>query len=72
MDSDVGKAVMGMAAQNVELARIALGEVSPDDKTTIVRLQNEVKLGERFTQYITELFQNGEQAKAIFKQQSQE
>ena len=72
LESDLGKAVMGFAAQEVELARINLGKVDPDDKKLIVTLQNEIKLGERFKEYINELFQNGEQAKSIYKQQSQE
>ena len=72
LESDLGKAVMGFAAQEVELARINLGKVDPDDKKLIVTLQNEIKLGERFKEYIMELFQNGEQAKEIYKQQSQE
>ena len=72
LESDLGKAVMGFAAQEVELARIALGRVDPDDKKLIVTLQNEIKLGERFKQYIMELFQNGEQAESLYKQQSQE
>ena len=72
LESDLGKAVIGMAEQNVELARIRLGEIDPDDNKLIRTLQNEIKLGERFKQYVLELFQNGEQAKAIYKQQSQE
>ena len=72
LESDLGKAVMGMAEQNVELARIRLGEIDPDDRKLLITLQNEIKLGERFKQYVLELFQNGEQAKAIYKQQSQE
>ena len=72
MDSDLGKAVMGIAAQNVELARIALGEVDPEDKKLIQTLQNEIKQGTRFRQYVIDLFQSGEQALAVYKQQSQE
>lgn len=72
LDSDLGKAVMGIAAQNVELARIALGEIDPDDKKLILTLQNEIKNGLRFKQYVVDLFQSGEQAKEIYKQQRQE
>ena len=72
LDSDLGKAVMGIAAQNVEAARISLGEVNPDDKKLILTLQNEIKLGNRFRQYVVELFQSGEAAKNIYRQQTQE
>lgn len=72
LESNIGKTVVGMAEQDVDLARIRLGEVDPDDKKLITALQNEIKLGIRFKQYVIQLFNEGEQAKSLYKQQSQE
>ena len=69
LNGNLGKCILGIAEQQVRQAQIALGEVDPDDKKTIVSLQNEIKLGERFPSWLVELLKNGENAMSIYKQE---
>ena len=67
MDSELGRTLLGIAEQESETARRALGRVDPDNKKEIVRLQNEIALGERFPQWLNELFEKGNNALEIYR-----
>ena len=69
LESDLGKALIGMARQQVQHAQISLGEIDPTDTKAIVALQNEIKLGLRFESWIRELLQNGNNAMHIYLQE---
>lgn len=71
IESDLGKCLVGMAAQEVMSAEKALGKIDPKDESGIVKLQNSVWLGEHFQQWLVELIDNGESAIEVFKQGNQ-
>jgi hypothetical protein len=69
IESALGRCLLGMAQQQVELAREALETVDPIDLDGIRKLQNDAKLGRQFEEWLYELLTDGEQAMAVFKQQ---
>lgn len=72
LESDLGKCLLGMAQQEVELAQEALERVSPTDVEAIRSLQNKALMGRQFEQWLMELLDKGNNAMTVFKhQQSQ-
>ncbi len=69
LDSELGKVLIGLADQEVQLAQELLGEVNPTDTGAITELQNKVKVGKWFTQWLHELVDEGDQAISVFNQQ---
>ncbi|MCR4298643.1 MAG: hypothetical protein NUV75_07820 [Gallionella sp.] len=72
IESDLGRCVLGMAAQEVLLAQEKLGDVPPSDTAAIIELQNRVKVGKWFEQWLVELLQQGEQALEIFRHEKEQ
>ena len=70
--SDLGRCLIGMAQQDVKEAEQGLKLVDPEDKKTIVALQNKAWLGGNFESYIHELISKGRIATALYAQQKQE
>lgn len=71
LESDLGKVLIGLADQEVQLAQELLGDVDPTDDKKIRDLQNQVKVGKWFSQWLTDLVTDGEQAINVFKQQQE-
>lgn len=69
--SDLGKVMLGIAKQEVQLAQEALLDVKPNDVDAITLLQNKARLGLNFEQWLLELLNKGENALAVFKQEQQ-
>lgn len=70
--SELGEVLVGIARKQVEAAQIALADVDPTDPRAIMRLQNEIKFGTCFEQWLVELVHNGENAMSIYMSQKQE
>lgn len=69
LESDLGKTLLGIAEQDAREAEIALGEVDPDDRKSIVALQNKIKLCKFFGQWLAELISRGNDAVNVYAQQ---
>lgn len=69
LESDLGKVMLGLAQQEVELAQEDLEEVEPTDTAEIRKLQNQAKVGRWFEKWLRELLADGEAALSAFKQQ---
>lgn len=65
-DSDLGRAMIGMAEQQVREAQEAFVEMDPENILGIRELQNRAKLGRMFKSYLIELISNGRQATEIY------
>lgn len=72
LESDLGKVIIGLADQKTEEARIGLESVDPEDRATILKLQNQAAFGRQFKAWLSELFNAGEQALEVIKHESQE
>ena len=68
LESDLGRCLTGMAMQEVEGARERLGVIDPSDEKGITVLQNHVKVGLWFEQWLAELVDRGNAAMQVFKQ----
>ena len=68
-ESDVGRALKGMAEQEARSAEIALGKINPKDEAGIVALQRRIQCAEWFHEWITELISRGDDAITTFIQQ---
>lgn len=68
LESDLGKCLIGMARQEVQAAREKLGDIDPGDMKGIEALQNHVKVGIWFEDWLNELLSRGENALSVFKQ----
>lgn len=69
LESELGKVLIGLAHNEIELAREAMDDVDPADTKAITELQNKIKVGKWFTQWLLELVQDGEQSISVFAQQ---
>jgi hypothetical protein len=69
LESDLGRCILGMAEQEVQLAQAALAEVDPTDTEGIRKLQNHAKLYRQFNDWLKELLDKGEAALQAFIQQ---
>jgi hypothetical protein len=69
LESDLGRCLLGMAEQEVQLAQEALAEVDPTDTEAIRKLQNHAKLYRQFNDWLKELLDKGEAALQAFIQQ---
>lgn len=72
VDSDLGRLVLGMAKQEVELAAERLIGVDPADVVSIRAIQLDMACGLKFEQWLFKTIQDGEESLAAFKQQQQE
>lgn len=71
LDSDLGRCILGMAAQEVTAAQKEFGKTDPTDTKAIIALQNKIWCGEHFEQWLHELLDDGESAINVFKQSQQ-
>jgi hypothetical protein len=65
LESDLGRAVIGMAAQEKAEAMEALLDISSSDSLAILELQSKAKRADSFAGWITELIQKGADAEKI-------
>lgn len=72
LESDLGKVIIGIADQEVDLAKEKLLDVDPDDIKAVRKLQHQAEFGIAFKSWLYNLLNEGEQAMAAFKQQEQE
>lgn len=70
LESELGKCLLGMAMQEVQLAQEALEIANPTDCAAIEKLQNKARLGRQFEQWLKELFTRGENALRIYRHES--
>lgn len=68
VESDLGRAVLGMAEQEVRDAQEKLLDVVPTDVQAIERLQAQARLGTSFRKWLEELITNGEHALVAWRQ----
>ena len=71
LESDLGRMLVGLADQEADLAQELLSTVNPTDTTKITELQNQVKVGRWFTQWLNELVLEGDQSLQVFRQQQE-
>lgn len=69
LKSDLGKVMLGLAQQEVELAKENLETVDPKDEKKITEYQNHAKVGRWFEKWLVELVSDGENALNAFKAQ---
>lgn len=72
LESELGKCLIGMAAQEVEAAQEALETVDPSDTIAINRLQLQAKMGRNFKAWLVELVTEGDNAISVFQQQTRD
>ena len=65
---DLGKCLVGLAHQEVELAQEALETVSPTDTEAIRDLQFKARFGRQFEGWLRSLVADGDNAIQVFKQ----
>ena len=70
--SDLGRLVLGLAQQEVELAKEKLLETEPTDSDAIRKLQFQAEFGRKFEEWLTGIVQDGEQSMIAFKQQQEQ
>ena len=70
METDLGRCIIGMAKQDAAVAEKALSKVSPKEEDKIRELQNKVWLGEKFEEYVVELFNRGEAALEVYRHET--
>lgn len=72
VESDLGQTLIGMAAQEIEAAQLALETVNPTDVPAIEALQRQAKFGRSFEGWLIELITKGEHALEIARHESKE
>ena len=72
LESDLGKCVLGMAEQEVLLAREMLEQVNPEDTKSIRELQNTIWKAKSFKNWLFELMDRGDAALKIYIQEKHE
>ena len=72
MESDLGRAMLGFALQEIELARDGLESVDPTDWKKITELQQRARFGSSFRQWLEELLQKGNEAISQWRQNNAE
>jgi hypothetical protein len=70
IESDLGKAVLGMAQQEIDAALQDLASVDPADTKKITKLQNQAALGRMFASWLGELINKGANAMEVYKHES--
>lgn len=70
IESELGKAVLGMAQQEIDAALQDLALVDPADVEKIRKLQNQAALGRMFAAWLGELINKGSNALEVFKHES--
>lgn len=67
MDSDLGRTMLGLAKQKVELAVAEFADADTTDQKTIIRLQSQIALGQQFEDWLIDLFNSGEEALKVLQ-----
>ena len=71
LEGDLGRVLVGLAQQEIDLAHEALETADPVDTEAIRGLQNKIKVGRWFTEWLNQLVAEGEQAIHVYKQQQE-
>lgn len=71
LESDLGRCLIGMARQEVQMAQEKLIDVDPGDMRAVRTLQNQARVGRWFEEWINELLSRGENSLSVFKQQQE-
>ena len=71
LDSELGKVLVGLAAQEVQLARELFDDTDLDDKKRLTELKDKIRVGKWFTGWLIDLVQDGEEAVNAFKQRTE-
>lgn len=69
--SDLGRLILGLADQEVELAKEELLKVDPTDIAAVQRIQAKAALAGKFKGWLVGILQDGEQSLIAFKQQQE-
>jgi len=72
LTGDLGRCLRGMAEQEVKAALLEFEEVDPTQKEKVRDLQNRIWRANRFTGWLEELVERGDEALRAFQQQKQE
>lgn len=70
LEGDLGKYLLGVARQEAQVAKDALAEVDPSNPAKIRELQNHIWRADQFGAWLRELVANGENAMAIYVEQT--
>ena len=71
IESDLGKAMIDLAAREVGIAQDKLLTVDASDQKAVRDLQNQAWLGNKFKEWLEEIIDRADGALAIFKQQQE-
>ena len=71
IESDLGKAMIDLAAREVGIAQDKLLTVDAADQKAVRDLQNQAWLGNKFKEWLEEIIDRADGALAIFKQQQE-
>ena len=71
VESELGRAVLGMAEQEKEAALLALSETDPDDAKTIRAHQAAIWRVNSLASWIGELIQRGAEAESILRDEAE-
>ena len=72
LSGNLGKCLLGMAEQEVKKAILEFKDADPNDRAKIASLQDRVRAGTWFSEWLEELVVNGEQALQVFMHESKE
>lgn len=72
LDSDLGRAILGMAKQDADAATDLFARVNASDISQVVEAQVQIRTAMRFAQYLVELITRGKEEFAAYKQQKEE
>ena len=72
LEGDLGKFLLGCAEQDSQIAREKLVTADASKADDIRGLQQDAKFGERFSQWLVGLVQDGEQSLQVLKQQQEQ
>ena len=70
IESDLGKCLMGMADQEVQRAVLEFKDADLTDISKVRALQDRVRAGTWFKEWLIELVQRGEEALSAFRARS--
>lgn len=70
LQSDLGKILLGMAEQEVQSALLDFKDADPSDRQKIASIQDRVRAGTWFKDWLGELVIRGDESLKVFRQRS--
>ncbi|HEX2614028.1 MAG TPA: hypothetical protein VHL10_00925 [Nitrososphaera sp.] len=70
LESDLGRCILGIVEQDSEKARQGLELVDPQDTKSVTALQKKAQMSRMFKNYVVELFERGEAALEVWKNEN--